>query len=208
MSESSSFENPQRNLWTDFLINTLQQPEQRKRHGQAALLLGLFGTSSRRHELEAMLLDGSRNSWVRTALLRAMVRRRIPMTPSGFRDLLGELARDLSRSAREERSTVSSPCFADVRELPTVGRLAGILGEHAVMARFIQSLDGEVVRDLLKAPCGIDATDLASMRDTAYRRAIESGVLDCNLAWRTFDYAESRSFLFGSCDDSVDAPFA
>jgi hypothetical protein len=144
--------------------------------------------------MEAILLDRDRDAWVRTFALRAMERRSIPITDEGLDQLLAELASDLAASSRgrwprrlSEADGVASAVA--IARSPT---------QRAAAAHFLRKLDGAVARALLLEnrtwASGFDA----AMADVLYRRCVEAGVLDPELAWATLDHPESSALVLGS----------
>src|ERR1041384_3440234 len=102
MTALAGSESPSRSVWTDTLLDLLQQPQEAPRHTRVAALLPLFATPSRAAAIEAILLDRERDPWVRTYGLRAMEQRAIPLTDKGLDRLLAGLAAGLPAPSRKQ----------------------------------------------------------------------------------------------------------
>jgi hypothetical protein len=126
-----------------------------------------------------------------------MERRSIPLTDEGLDQLLAELAADLAQPSRgpwpRRLSAVDGVTAAvSIARSPT---------QRAAATRFLRELDGAAARELLLENRANAHRFDAAMSDVLYRRCVEAGALDPELAWATLEHPESRAVVLGSRSD-------
>jgi hypothetical protein len=150
-----------------------------ERH-HAADLLSLFASEPDATHLEALVL-AEIDPWVRTLLLRAIVRQRLVVRDRALARLC---AATLDGRHREDFTSVLLAARS-----PEQDRIA-----HAA----VREANGGVLRDVVLADSGHTPTFSStarlarSTRDLAYQRCCELGLLDDTLAWATLDQPASQ----------------